>query len=199
MLPPDGADNVVYGIVDQVFQVAKGRLLALLIGQVLGLVALELVLRFAELPRHLVVPFFDPLENALVLVVLVLPDLFLRLLDLLLFERGKLGEIARQLLELQVCLVRVLLVTAVAIHAVVAQRDRVLYDLLKRFLEQAGRHAVLVLRLGLGLGDLSIDHFVQVLLADAFRHTARRPFFLFLGRTAIHALHKVVLRGGRLL
>ena len=57
-----------------------------LVSYVILLLLLELVLGFLELSSHLLVPLFDTVEYTGIFIVLVLPNLFLSLFNLLLLE-----------------------------------------------------------------------------------------------------------------
>ena len=86
---------------------------------------------FFQLACHLVIPLLDTVKYACILIILILPDLLLRLPDLLFFELGKLAVVARKLFDLVVRLRCVLLVHAVAVRAIVGEG----YDLDNNFLE----------------------------------------------------------------
>ena len=131
VLSADRSDHIIHQVINQVLKISQRCLLPLLVCQQHTFVLLELFLRIVQLPFHLVVPIFDSLKHTCVLVVLVLADLFFSLSDLLLFEVCQLSEVTSELLELVISLNRVLLVSAIAISAVVAQSDRFLNNLLK--------------------------------------------------------------------
>lgn len=115
----DRPDNVVDQVVHQVLQIVQRRRLPLLIGQKRRFIGLELSLGLFQLVCHLVIPLLDPVQNARIFVVFVLPDLLLGLPDLLLLELRQLAVVARQLFKLVIGLRGALLVHAVTVRAIV--------------------------------------------------------------------------------
>ena len=68
---------------------------------------------------HLIIPLLDAIKNARIFVIFVLPDLFLGLSDLLLFELCQLTVVARELFKFVISLRGVLFLDAITVRAIV--------------------------------------------------------------------------------
>ena len=140
---------------------------------------MELCLRFFQLASHLVIPLLDTVKYACIFIILVLPDLLLRLPNLFLLELGQFAVVARKLFDLVVRLRCVLLVHAVAVRAIVGEGHDFDNDLLEGVLEETAGDAplrALGLRFGLGYGFFVL---VDGTLACA-RFSSRSHYFCLL-------------------
>ena len=103
-------NDFVNCVLDKFCEILKSsRLLLLLMLQTFSFF-LVLSSGISQLRTHLLMPCVNSIHYLLITVPLILSNLFLSLLDLFLFEDGKLFEVLFQILHLQVCLVSILLI-----------------------------------------------------------------------------------------